>query len=82
MVEKYLKYGTPLIKLVEEASEVIQILCKIERFGLDNHHPVLTPDKTNRLLLEQELNDLEFAINEVRKWVKEVPEGADIKTIE
>lgn len=45
-----------LLIIQEEAAEVIQAVSKVQRFGLDNHHPELT--KTNKQELEEELGDL------------------------
>ena len=42
--------------LQEEAAEVIQAVSKVQRFGLDNHHPNRTT--TNKQELEEELGDL------------------------
>ena len=42
--------------LQEECAEVIQAVSKVQRFGLDNHHPERT--KTNKQELEEELGDL------------------------
>ena len=42
--------------LQEECAEVIQAVSKVQRFGVDNHHPDRT--KTNKQELEEELGDL------------------------
>ena len=42
--------------LQEECAEVIQAVSKVQRFGVDNHHPERT--KTNKQELEEELGDL------------------------
>lgn len=42
--------------LQEECAEVIQIIAKIKRFGLSDHHP--KEGKTNQECLEQELGDV------------------------
>lgn len=44
--------------LIEECSEVIQAVCKIDRFGMVNHH---TGDK-NKKDLEEELGQLQVLI--------------------
>jgi NTP pyrophosphatase (non-canonical NTP hydrolase) len=47
--------------LQEECAEVIQAVCKIRRFGLDNNKP--GQHKTNREHLENEIGDLYAMIN-------------------
>jgi len=66
-----LKYGSPAVKLIEECSEVIDVCCKIERFGLDDFDPN-QPKKLNRARLEEELSDIEEAIKTMRLWVASV----------
>lgn len=43
--------------LIEECSELIQIISKIKRFGLDNYHPD-TPNISNKEKLIQEMGDV------------------------
>lgn len=45
--------------LQEECAEVIQIVSKIRRFGIESSNPYLTDGKTNRVLLEDETGDVE-----------------------
>lgn len=47
--------------LQEESAEVIQIISKINRFGLTGFHP--NDHKTNKERLEEELGDLQCMIN-------------------
>jgi hypothetical protein len=47
--------------VIEEAGELIQVLCKIDRFGFDNHNPY-TGDE-NPTLLAEEIGDLQGAID-------------------
>ena len=42
--------------LQEECVEVVQAVCKVRRFGFDNHHPANEQD--NREHLAEELGDL------------------------
>ena len=51
-----------LALLLEECGEVQQIIGKILRHGYDSHHPENNL-VNNRMLLEKELGDLQFAIN-------------------
>ena len=73
-----------LILLIEECSEVIKVCTKALRFGIDDTNP--THRKTNRILLEEELGDVnaiigilienrtirpnQLAINELKKIKK------------
>lgn len=45
-----------LVHLTEEAGEVIQEICKIERYGLDSSHPD-DPKISNKTRLEREVAD-------------------------
>jgi hypothetical protein len=49
-------------KLIEECSEVIHALCKIERFGTDAYNPDTGVRNIDHL--RNELDDLADAINE------------------
>ena len=76
----FIKYGTPSTKLIEECAEVIQALCKADRFGLDDHNPVTLI--ANRDAIKSEIDDLQIAINNFQEWEKSVPLGSDIKRYE
>jgi len=76
MHEKFVKYGTPAIRLIEECSEVQKVCCKIERFGLDDWNPLVNPIKTNRTKIIDELSDLEIAIKNMREYIETVPAGS------
>jgi len=78
MHEHYVKFGTPATKLIEECSEVIQALCKAERFGLDSRHP--ETKVANRDAIASEIGDLLLAIENYREWESAIPLGTDVKT--
>ena len=52
--------------LAEEAAEVIQIIMKINRNGIESYHPD-DPSRSNRDLLKEELTDLMALIGETEK---------------
>jgi NTP pyrophosphatase (non-canonical NTP hydrolase) len=60
-VEKYrpTKLDDALTRITEECSEVIKIVCKAQRFGLNDTHPA--KEKRNIELLKEELADVETA---------------------
>mgnify|MGYP003676640576 CR=1 FL=1 len=68
MITKYGDEVRGLDKAIEECSEIIQILCKIKRFGIDDYHPVTRI--TNRDSLRAELDDLAEAMIAVREEEK------------
>lgn len=53
--------------LAEECGEVVQIVGKILRHGLNSYNPTVAPEKQkpNRALLEKELGDLLWAISKM-----------------
>jgi hypothetical protein len=65
--KKYQHIGTPLCRLIEEASEVIHIACKIQRFGYMNHHPEDPNKTTNMELLKRETADFFSVWREIEK---------------
>jgi len=46
---KYEHIGDPAIRVLEEIGELVQAICKGERFGWDNHHPDRTLTNTEEL---------------------------------
>jgi hypothetical protein len=58
----------PLLRLIEECSEVQHVLCKILRFGWVNEEGVRYPDKKKALLTE--IQDLKNAIDSVEKYIE------------
>lgn len=78
-VEKYRpnKLDDALARVAEECSEVIKIVCKAQRFGLNDHHP--KKQKRNVDLLLEELNDVQEAANDLFRILNDMnpsgPEG-------
>lgn len=54
-----------LFHLIEECGEVLQVLGKAGRFGMENFHPA-NPTELNVEGLLRQLNDLQKAIEEVK----------------
>lgn len=61
--------GTVVIRTIEELSELIHILCKIDRFGADNYHPEDTEKTPNWKLALSEIEDVEKRISELKKFL-------------
>lgn len=59
---KYKNIGSASIKLIEECGELIQAVCKGERFGWDNYHPD-RPNSTNVQELCDEMRDVKTAFD-------------------
>jgi len=65
----YKHIGDPFDCLAEECAEVIQVLMKIKRFGITNYHPDFPAEFNNAVRLEDEMQDVETRIAEVREWI-------------
>jgi hypothetical protein len=64
---KYKTRGTPEIRLIEECSELIQMLCKAKRFGWSNYHPDDAAKIQNFDLVLNEIKDVEQSIGDFKK---------------
>lgn len=67
---KYKNIGSPLTKVVEECSEVIQAACKIDRFGWFNYHPDDPKKVYNMDLLKREMDDVIEAFENLEKYMR------------
>lgn len=69
---RYKDIGHPLTRVMEECAEVIQVGCKIERFGWQGYNPS-DPDKvTNLIKLRNEMDDVIEAFEDFKKYLTEV----------
>jgi hypothetical protein len=69
MKDEYKNIGTPNVCLIEECSELIKILCKVERFGWDNWHPKDKNKIPNSVLVWEEMDDVEFRMKQVKDFL-------------
>lgn len=68
MDEKYKNIGSVFTRTMEECSELIHILCKVQRFGIDNFHPY--HKTTNRETLKLEISDVKRTIKELEDYLE------------
>lgn len=64
--------GSIRTKVIEECAKLTHILCKIERFGWCNYHPDDPPEKTNRVHLLEEIEDVITACKELREYTQSI----------
>jgi hypothetical protein len=64
------KLDDALARIAEECSEVIKIVCKAQRFGLNDRHP--KKEQTNINLLMMELEDVETAKQDFLRILREI----------
>lgn len=68
---KYKNIGEPPTRTIEECSELIQALCKAERFGWFNFHP-RRPESINVKEVEAEIDDVIVSCEKLRVYIKDV----------
>lgn len=69
MDDKYKPMGDLKTRTIEECSELIHILCKVERFGWKNHHPTDKNKTPNWQLVLDEMDDVKGRLFELQKYI-------------
>lgn len=67
---KFKNIGTPVVKTIEECSELIKACCKAERFGMDNYNPYDQDKILNRDMIIMEIADVREAITCLENYLK------------
>ena len=70
MDTRYRNVGSVSVRLIEELSEMIQIICKADRFGWLNYHPNDEKQTPNIELLKKEYEDVKRIWEELMKFFK------------
>jgi hypothetical protein len=70
--KEYLKYGSASIKVIEECSELVKELCKIERFGFFAKDPLTGIEYNNVEATKKEADDVIEAIEKLMIELRQV----------
>ena len=66
----YIDIGTPETKMIEECSELIKELCKVQRFGWFNYSPYDGIPNITKVGLE--IEDVKQAMETLEKYINDV----------
>lgn len=66
----YQNIGGPFVKLIEECSELIHSICKMERMGRDNYNPNDPEKITNEDKIVYEMDDVVHKMVEVFESIR------------
>lgn len=77
MHDAYKDIGSPLIRVIEECSEVIKVACKVQRFGWTNYNPNDPEKRMNIDLMRDEISDVIAAFQNIEKEMDKIypPKG-------
>lgn len=68
---QYQDIGSPVMRVIEECSELTQALCKADRFGWFNFHPERS-NETNLDDVRREMDDVLEAMNKLDIHLREL----------
>ena len=70
---KFVDIGSPETRVIEECSELIKALCKVDRFGWFSYHPA-TLGFSNLRQVESEMKDVIAAFADLKRKIKKLRE--------
>lgn len=72
---RYKNVGEIETRVIEECSELIQILCKVKRFGVRNWHPDDKLKTPNYKLVQKEIKDVKQVLIELERDYDSIERG-------